>query len=144
MVQVLFPDLLGRAHEPAHDYLNGADVIVLRPTGVVRVDEDEAEVLSLFEVVVNCKACLEIGVQAVLYCLSLADLVPGAVKLLKEEALWVRLAERVQVLELAARYKQVDALFQAGSSHHHSVAWFLQKSPIFLWLKGKISWIKPP
>jgi len=100
------PHLSTRSHKVSHGHVDLTNVVVF--AFAVSVNNTEFKVLDLFEVVGDREAGCEVWVQRVLDLLGLAQLDPLSVSLLKEEALGVRLGERVQISELAPGHKQGD------------------------------------
>ena len=105
--------MTGGTHERAHSDFYLTNKIVLSASIIVNIDHLKLELLLALKIVRHGEAGLEIGVEVVHDDLRLADLLPAVALLLKEDAPRVRLAEVVEVLELASRDEQVDALVQA-------------------------------
>ena len=98
--KVCSPGLALGAHQGSHGDFDFADH-VSRARTAVHVDHLKLIFLHLFEPVGHSEARLKVRVQVVVDDLSLADLAPLIVLQLEDLALGVRLAERVQVLQLA-------------------------------------------
>ena len=111
--ELRLPGLTGGTHERAHGDFYLTNKIVLSASIIVNIDHLKLELLLALKVVRHGEAGLEIGVEVVHDDLRLADLLPAVALLLKEDAPGVRLAEVVEVLELASRDEKVDALVQA-------------------------------
>ena len=77
-------------------------MVIRGAASVVNILELKFKLLLAFEVVRYSEAGLEVWVQVVHDSLRLADLLPRGAFLLVEDALRVRLAEHVQVLQFAA------------------------------------------
>ena len=94
--------LLG-THELAHRHLNFTDRVIVSPT--ITINHHKLEVLNLLEVVGYLEGSLKVWVQLILDLLSIANFHPTVVPLFVQDALWVRLAERVQILQLATGHE---------------------------------------
>ena len=99
MHQISRPGLLLGAHQFAHGDLNLADRIVVATP--IAIYHHKLVILHFLKVVCEGETGAEVGVERVQGLLSLANFDPGAAPLLKEHALGVRLAERVQIFQLA-------------------------------------------
>ena len=117
MSQVASPHLSASTHDHTHGDLDLTDGVVVAAT--ITVYHDKLHLLLLLEVVWHGEASLEVWIQIVLLLLGLANLSPLAASLFKEKALWVRLAESVEVAELASGHKEVHLHGQVLLWHHH-------------------------
>ena len=105
--------MLFSTHKFAHCDLNFANSFEI--TSAISIDHDKLEILHLLEEVGDCERILKIWVELISDLFSLANFGPLVVSFLVEDALGVGLAERVQVLELAAGYEKVHLHLQAGA-----------------------------
>lgn len=99
------PDLLWSTHQLAHRGFGFSDQV--KVVASVDIDHSEIDRLPLLEEVFRFNVSLEVGVKVVLDDFSPADFDTGAVLVLVEHALRVRLAERVHVFKVAALDDQV-------------------------------------
>ena len=114
--QISREHLLLGTHELAHRDLNLTDRVIATTT--IAINHHKLEVLNFLEEVGNLEGGLEVRIQLVLDLLSIANLHPAIVPLLVQDALWVRLAERVQILQLASGHEQIDLHHQRLSLNH--------------------------
>ena len=104
--------LLG-SHELTHSYFDFTDGIVV--TAAIAIDKHKLETLNFLEEVAKSESSFEIRVQGVIDLLSLAELHPLVIPFLIEDALWIRLAESVQIFKLSARDVQIYLHLQLTS-----------------------------
>ena len=116
MSEVRGPELLLGTHKFSHSDLDLADGLEIAST--VTVDHHKSKLLNFLEEVGHCESVLEVGVERVgnLFCLT--DLDPLTIAFLLEHALWVTLAESVQVFQLASRHVEIYLHLQTGIHHN--------------------------
>ena len=103
--QIASEYLLLRTHKLTHSYFDFTDSIIVAAT--ITIDKHKLEALNFLEEVSEGESSFEIGVQGVIDLLSLTNLDPLVISFLKEDTLWIGLAECVQIFEFAARDVQI-------------------------------------
>mgnify|MGYP001626787805 CR=1 FL=1 len=126
MFKVFLENLFFSSHQLAHSGLNLSNDIIV--TTAIAIDKLEFEVLHFFEEVGESECCGEVWVQIVFDLFSLTHFDPLVVLFLKQENLWIGLAECVHILQLSARNKKLHLHLHVGCAYH------LNKFKFFIFL----------
>lgn len=97
LLETRVPGLPHSAHQFAHRDFNFSNEVEV--AAIIHVNHRELEVLNLFKEVVDNDVGREVWVEVVVDDFSLGNLDPNSILLLMDDALRVRLAERVHVSE---------------------------------------------